>query len=513
MRRNGKSVQPLGVIRCAVYTRKSTDEGLQQDFNSLDAQREAAEAFIKSQAAEGWVCLPERYDDGGFTGANMERPALKCLLADVEARHIDCILVYKVDRLSRSLMDFARIIDTLDRHQVSFVSVTQQFNTASSMGRLTLNVLLSFAQFEREMISERTRDKMAAARRKGKWVGGSPILGYDVDYANARLVVNEGESKLVRAIFELYLERQSLTATVMELNRRTWPRKRWTGKDGQACGGGEWTKANLLGLLRNRTYIGEVDYRGEVVKGEQPAIMDLKVWTRANTLLRSNRLNGGAKQRNKHGALLRGILTCGSCDCSMTHTYTQKGKRRYRYYVCSRAQKQGWDSCPTKSLPAGEIEAFIVEQIRMIGQDPALVAAAHKEACRLQTKQIDDLTAERERLAREIQHCAADVRRVVGEPNAASRLADLQDRLGQLEARALSVDAEIEALEQERIYEADLETALRMFDPVWDSLTMQERTRLIELLVEGVTYDGVKNTIRIAFRSNGIMTLAEAQAR
>jgi site-specific DNA recombinase len=207
-------------VRCAICTRKSTEEGLQQEFNSLDAQREAAEAFIISQKHEGWQVITDHFDDGGYTGGNMDRPALKRLLAAVEARTVDCIVVYKVDRLSRSLMDFACIIENFDRNGVSFVAVTQQFNTTSSLGRLTLNILLSFAQFEREIISERTRDKMSAARRKGKWVGGIPVLGYDVGSGGGRLAVNDDEAHRVRAIFELYLEHRSLISVVREINRR-----------------------------------------------------------------------------------------------------------------------------------------------------------------------------------------------------------------------------------------------------------------------------------------------------
>src|SRR5579872_5368269 len=209
-------------VRCAIYTRKSTEEGLDQEFNSLHAQREAGEAYIKSQKHLGWTLVPIHYDDGGFTGGNLDRPALQQLLEDIDAHHIDCVVVYKVDRLSRSLLDFARLVDRFDQRQVSFVSVTQQFNTTSSLGRLTLNILLSFAQFEREIISERTRDKMSAARRKGKWIGGTPVLGYDVDPAGGRLDVNEKEAIRVRQIFELYRIQRSLTATVNELNRRRW---------------------------------------------------------------------------------------------------------------------------------------------------------------------------------------------------------------------------------------------------------------------------------------------------
>src|SRR6266478_5481070 len=220
------------IVRCAIYTRKSTEEGLEQEFNSLDAQRESAEAYIKSQTHEGWECLAGHYDDGGFTGGNIERPALKELLAEIEAGRVDCVVVYKVDRLSRSLLDFARIMEVFDKRGVTFVSVTQQLNTNSPMGRLTLNVLLSFAQFEREIISERTRDKISAARRKGKWTGGHTLLGYDIETRGFKLVVNDDEAFRVRAIYDLYLEHHAMIPVIKELDRRGWLNKRWTTRKG-----------------------------------------------------------------------------------------------------------------------------------------------------------------------------------------------------------------------------------------------------------------------------------------
>ena len=238
-------------VRCGIYTRKSTEEGLDQVFNTLDAQREAAELFINSQRQEGWAALPHKYDDGGYTGANMDRPALKRLLADVQSGSVNCVVVYKVDRLSRSLLDFARIMEILDKHGATFVSVTQQFNTTSSMGRLTLNVLLSFAQFEREMISERTRDKMSAARRKGKWVGGNPVIGYDVAPQGGSLLVNQEEAQRVREIFALYLELGSLIPVVEELDRRGWRMKSWTTREGRKAGGKPIPKNSLYNLLTN----------------------------------------------------------------------------------------------------------------------------------------------------------------------------------------------------------------------------------------------------------------------
>ena len=247
-------------VRCAVYTRKSTDEGLEREFNTLDAQREAAQNYVASQKQEGWICLPDRYDDGGFSGGNMQRPALKRLLEDAAAGRIDCVLVYKVDRLSRSLLDFARMMEIFERHRVSFVSVTQQFNTATSMGRLMLNVLLSFAQFEREIISERTRDKMRAARRRGKRLGGTPVLGYDVDPQTHQLVVIPEEAERVRAIFQIYGQLHGLTATVRELGRRGWVAKRWTTRKGITRGGRPFNKASLHYLLTNVTYLGRVRF-------------------------------------------------------------------------------------------------------------------------------------------------------------------------------------------------------------------------------------------------------------
>ena len=358
-------------LRCAIYSRKSTEEGLEQSFNSLDNQRESAEAYIKSQAHEGWQCLPDRYDDGGWSGGNMERPALRQLLIDIEAGKVDCVIVYKVDRLSRSLLDFARILETFEKHQVSFVAVTQQINSATSMGRLMLNVLLSFAQFEREIISERTRDKIAATRRKGKWAGGHPILGYDVD-GHTRLLVNEYEAAQVRDIFALYLEQEALLPVVVELERRGWTTKRWTTHKGSLRGGRTFTKTGLHQLLKNVVYAGRVKYKEETHAGEQAAIINADTWQRVQETLLRNSRGSGVPVCNGFGAMLKGLLHCVPCGCAMTPAHSNKqGKKRYRYYTCTNAQKRGWHTCPSKSIPAGEIERFVVEQIRCVSNDPA----------------------------------------------------------------------------------------------------------------------------------------------
>src|SRR6516164_9489084 len=335
-----KAAATLPLVRCAVYTRKSTEEGLEQEFNSLDAQRESAEAFIRSQANEGWTCLPERYDDGGFTGGNMDRPALQRLLTDIRAGKIDLIVCYKIDRLSRSLLDFAKMMETFEQHGVSFVSITQQFSTATSMGRLVLNVLLSFAQFEREIIAERTRDKMAATRRKGKWSGGMPVLGYDLDPRGRRLHVNDQEAERIRAIFALYLEHQALLPVVQELARRGWVGKCWQTRRGRPRGGRPFDKTSLYRLLTNVLYAGKVRYKDEIHDGEQPALIDADTFGRVQALLRSHGPEVGPPSVQRVTALLKGLLRCVSCGCAMTPAYTtRKGGLRYRYYTASRPRR------------------------------------------------------------------------------------------------------------------------------------------------------------------------------
>jgi site-specific DNA recombinase len=445
-RRDTDRPTPARTVRCAVYTRKSTDEGLEQEFNSLDAQRESGEAFIKSQEHEGWACLPEHYDDGGFTGGNMDRPALKRLLADIEEGLVDTVVVYKVDRLSRSLLDFARMMETFEKHQVSFVSVTQQFNTATSMGRLILNVLLSFAQFEREMISERTRDKIAATRRKGKWAGGMPLLGYNV--VDRKLVVLESEAEQVRQIFALYLALGSLIPVAEELNRRGWRTKQWTTKNGGTKGGRTFDKGSVYQVLTNPTYIGKVRYKDEVHDGEHAAIVDPAVFTRVQTMLQQHGHPGIQRARNKHGALLKGKLRCAACQCAMALSYTDRGPRRYRYYVCVEAQKRGWETCPSPSLPAGEIERLVVDQIRGIGRDPDVVAETVRQVRDRAGVQVAALRRERTELDRGLRRDEAELRKIAGGRLSAedrvSHFAEVQDRIQSAHRRIAEIDADLQ---------------------------------------------------------------------
>ena len=520
----GKRDNIAPVLRCAIYTRKSTEDGLEQEFNSLDAQREAGEAYIKSQQHEGWVCLPDRYDDGGFTGGNMDRPALKRLLADIEDGKVDCIVVYKVDRLSRSLIDFSKIMDVLERGSVSFVSVTQQFNTSTSMGRLMLNVLLSFAQFEREMISERTRDKIAATRRKGKWSGGMPMLGYDVvtSAGGSRLQVNDEEAARVREIFELYLERLSLIAVVKELDARGWTTKRWTTRKGHERGGKPFNKNSLFKLLTNRIYLGKITYKDEVYEGEHEAIVDEEVFERAQRLLKRNGRSGSPYVRNRFGAVLRGLVRCSACECGMVATHATKttadgGKKRYRYYVCQNAQSRGWHNCPSPSVPAPELERFVVEQVKAIGRDTSLLDETLEESRRQREVAIGKLEHEKRALERELHRHNNDLRELAAKSGSnrpvTDRMADVQDRIRIAEQRVTKVREQMMTLSRELVDAREVGDVCSLFDPLWDTLTTREQARILHLLIERIDYDGVNGTVSITFHPTGIKTLADELAQ
>src|SRR5947199_7921688 len=330
--------QSLPVVRCAIYTRKSTEEGLEQQFNRLQAQRESAEAYILSQKQNGWQALTRAYNDGGYSAASIERPALERLLADIEARRIDCVVVYKVDRLSRSLLDFARLLSLFDKRGVSFVSVTQDFNTSTSMGRLTLNILLSFAQFEREIIGERTRDKLSAARKKGKWIGGMPVLGYDVAPEGGRLLINAAEGERVREIFALCVRSPNMTEVLREVQARGWTAKPWTSRAGRTHGGQRLSMSTLRLLVTNVLYRGDIEHKGVVYPGEQPPLVSRELWQEANAKHQLSRTK--SRCHRKLDTPLQGLVRCAHCGISLTASVTHRHGQPQVYYVCRAGQKQ-----------------------------------------------------------------------------------------------------------------------------------------------------------------------------
>ncbi|KPL53173.1 resolvase [Prosthecomicrobium hirschii] len=395
--------------RCAVYTRKSSEEGLDMEFNSLDAQREACEAYIASQKAEGWILVRDRYDDGGISGGTLERPALQRLLADIEEGLVDIVVVYKIDRLSRALMDFAKLVEVFDRNDVTFVSVTQSFNTTTSMGRLTLNILLSFAQFEREVIGERIRDKFAASRRRGMWMGGHPPLGYDV--LDRKLVVNPAEAEIVRSMFERFVTIGSATTLARALIAEGVTSKRGRPVD----------KGFLYKTLNNRVYLGDAVHKGTAYPGEHAAIITPDLWAKVHAILGESPRSRAANTRAQVPALLKGLIF-GPDGRAMSPTHTRKGGRLYRYYVSQSVIKNAATPSPSTRLPAAEIEATVIAQLRGLLRSPEAIVSAWTAA-----------------------------------------------RRG-----------------GEQIAEADVRDALIRFGPLWDELFPAEQARIVQLLVARV---------------------------
>ncbi|GAA0464730.1 hypothetical protein GCM10009096_01520 [Parasphingorhabdus litoris] len=343
--------------RCAIYTRKSTEDGLEQDFNSLDAQREACAAYILSQASEGWEAVTELYDDGGWSGGNMDRPALVQLLDDVEAGKIDIIVVYKVDRLTRALADFAKIVEILDENQASFVSVTQSFNTTNSMGRLTLNVLLSFAQFEREVTGERIRDKVAASKKKGMWMGGGVPYGYDVE--ERQLLINETEAETVQLVFERYAQLKSVPQLVDELAAKDIRTRTRVWKNGRVVGGIHFKTGTLTHLLQNPIYVGKVRHKDKVFDGEHQSIIPNQLFERVQSIFAENRCDNALGEKSRNPSLLTSIITDPDGK-PMTPAHAKKGSKRYRYYV---TRTPPGDESPKWRLPAGEIERLVIDKV------------------------------------------------------------------------------------------------------------------------------------------------------
>lgn len=406
--------------RCAVYCRVSSDERLDQEFNSIDAQREAGHAYVASQRAEGWIPVADDYDDPGFSGGNTDRPGLKRLLADIQRGLVDIVVVYKIDRLTRSLADFSKMVEVFERHGVSFVSVTQQFNTTTSMGRLMLNILLSFAQFEREVTGERIRDKIAASKRKGMWMGGVPPLGYDVE--NRRLVPNEKEAKLIRNIFQRFVELGSGTLLFKELKLDGVTSKAWTTQDGKTREGKPIDKGLIYKLLNNRTYLGELRHKEQWYQAEHPPIIDRALWDQVHAILATNGRVRGNATRATVPYLLKGIVFGNDGRALSPFHTTKKNGRRYRYYVPQRENKEHAGASGLPRLPAAELESAVLDQLRSILRSPAL--------------------------------------------------------LGDVLPRAIELDPSLD--------EAKVTVAMTRLDTIWDQLFPAEQTRIVKLLVEKV---------------------------
>ncbi len=433
--------------RCAVYTRKSSEEGLDQEYNSIDAQRDAGHAYIASQRAEGWIPVADDYDDPAFSGGNMERPGLKRLMTDIEAGKIDIVVVYKIDRLTRSLADFSKMVEVFERQGVSFVSVTQQFNTTTSMGRLMLNVLLSFAQFEREVTGERIRDKIAASKRKGKWVGGVPSLGYDV--VNRKLVINHTEAAIIKRIFSEFPRVGSSTLFVQQLRQEGVTTKSWKAQTGNDRIGKPMDKGALYKILNNPVYVGEISHKGARYPGEHEAIVTREEWDNVQNALAAS-VHGANKGqiRNERPALLKGLIFTFDGRAMTPHATKGRGGRLYRYYLSTQDAKQGSGASIIKMLPAGEIEAAVMVQIRAILRSAEVVTQVWREIEKQQDKQ-----------------------------NAMETMTEIQ-----------------------------VAVALSRIDAIWDQLFPLEQYRIVQLLVESVIVS--PNELRVKLYPNGVENLA-----
>jgi site-specific DNA recombinase len=499
------------LVRCAIYTRKSHEEGLEQEFNSLDAQRSSAEAYIRSQVHEGWQLVPTRYDDGGFSGGNIERPALTALLDDIRDGKIDCVIVYKVDRLSRSLLDFSKLIALFDECQVSFVSVTQQFNTTTSMGRLTLNILLSFAQFEREIIGERIRDKKLLTARQGKYIGGQPKMGLDI--VDRRYVINSDEAKLVKRIFKLSLQLQSCQKVADCLNSEGLRTKVYRTKTGKQFGGEMWSARRVYDTLVDEKYIGRIVHKEVSYPGEHQAIVSEDVFKRVQEILKENRVYT-QKHQTKRFALLRRLVYCGECGSLIMPAWTNNHGREYRYYTCSKKVKSGYGKCGLPSIPAGELEKIVVEQLRTLLRHPDVIAHTFREVCAsgAETGQADKISRLDELRGRRHQAEQA-ARSLLGLNDPESSL--VQSELKRLNGEIKSLEVSIRSIESNVTPNRTIElneviTSLQQLDPVWEVLYPAERRRVLELLVKSVTV--TKQSVEVRFLPNGIEQIVDELA-
>lgn len=444
--------------------------------------------------------MPEQYDDGGFTGANTERPAFQKLLSDIDAGKIDIVLVYKVDRLSRSLLDFAKVMDRFNQKGIAFVSVTQKFSTADAMGRLTLNMLMSFAEFEREMIGERTRDKIAAARRKGKWTGGQVPLGYDVQ--DKKLVINDLEAVVVHEIFDLYDQHQSALAVAKELNNKGRRTKSYQARNGRTSGNQKWGKDAVLRILKNGVYAGYMPYGDELHEAEHEAIIDRERFMKIGSLLDGNKKNGH-RHGNNPDCLLRGILRC-QCNAAMTPASTRKKGKVYRYYRCVQRDKKGTKVCDVRQIPAQAIEDFVVDRIREAALGGKLAQKVGKSFQAAIDGKRKSLDIERRDLPQEIAKLSDTGRRLVDKvtemDGVASKLLEdrinqVGSRLGQAESRLMQVErglAELDRIEAETKW---VTQAIEHFDAVWETMTPMNRIRLVGVLVKSVRINEKDDTV------------------
>jgi site-specific DNA recombinase len=490
-------------VRVAVYTRKSVTEGLDQQFNTLHAQRDAVESYVRSMQGAGWQALEDRYDDGGFSGATTDRPAFQRLMADVAASKVDVVAVYRLDRLSRSLVDFAGLMREFEQRGVAFVSVTERFDTSTPLGRMTLNLLATFAQFERESTAQRTRDKIGASRRRGMWTGGRPVLGYDV--VGKKLVVNEVEADQVRRIFQLYLDLGGVVAVVEELRLRGVVNKRWVTRSGEPQGGSLFEKNSLNTTLRNPLYVGDVRAGDDNVPGEHEAIVPREQWDAVQRQLSAQAPDVGARATKRSKALLSGLARC-KCGAALTPT-TAKGRgRTYAYYACARLVKQGSAACPGSRVAAHVLEPFVVERVREIGRKPevldAAIAADRDERDVERAKlsiELGELRVGRGRHVGDRDRLIAAIGKGTAPASVMARVEGLDGFVAEADERIAGLERDLAALDGQSDVEA-LKAALLEFDGLWGVFDQDERAKVLALVLSEVVVDGATGAAELRFK-------------
>jgi site-specific DNA recombinase len=494
-------------LRCAIYTRKSTEDGLEQEYNTLHAQRDSCEAYINSQKSRGWEIIPTEYDDGGFTGANTKRPAYNRLVADIKANLVDMVVVYKVDRLSRSLADFANIMTMLDNNKAGFVSVTQYFDTSSSIGRMTLNILITFAQFEREMISERIRDKIARSRQKGKYMGGQPVLGYDV--VNKKLIINEEEQYQIVKIYEFYSNGKSINEVVDMVNDYGWTTKQWTTQKGKLYGGKKFNKQLLYKILKNPLYIGKVCHYEKIYHGEHEAILPDILFEKVQSLLEKNRATNKTKDQTRTPSMLRGILHCSSCGSKMIVSYTKKKNKKYMYYSCLNMVKNGRSKCKNKSVPTHKMDEFVVKHISNISNDPRFLQQFIEVYSKQRVTEIENITLEQKGLTYKLASFQVERDKLQQENNYlhVDTIISIQNQISTVTNRLEYLNSKKTVLESSDLNAGDITVILNKFFPIWNKLTTDEQNKILDKLFEQIFWDSQTQSLDFNYSPLGIQLL------
>lgn len=483
------------VVRVAIYVRQSVYDA-RSDFGSIEAQGEAVEAFVRSQASLGWQALPDRFVDRGFSGKNTARPGFQSMMAAIRSGGVNVVAVHRLDRISRSLADLVGMLAEFREHGVEFVSTTQGFQTSTPVGRMTVNLLGTFAEFEREQISERTKAKVSAARRRGLWTGGPRVLGYDL--VESRLVVNETEAATVRALFDTFLERRSIMATLGVAQDRGWLMKSWVTHENKIVEPREFTKATLRSLLSNPVYVGQVRLNDEVHPGVHDAIVARGVFDAVQTALAT--APPDTSTRRRHPALLRGLLTCAVCGSTMRVAAT----RGHLSYVCGRIVTGGAGACPGSRIPAARLEGAVLDRVRDIGRDPALVDATVAAVGTVRAQQVAEAQARVRTLEADTARLERERDRLLGAVGGASnatvlaRLDAIGAEMGDRAAQVAFAHADTDRLRAAEVNESELRALLSDFQPLWEALWQGERERLLRLMIRSIAYDGRSGEVTIA---------------